>query len=51
VKQVNPAGRTVPPSVVPLTAKERGQLAGEVGPVVVTEVVPSAHSFVLAKRK
>lgn len=52
MKQVKPASGTVPSSTAAPAVGEEGQPAGEVGPiVVVAEVFPSAHSFVLAKRK
>ena len=35
VKQVGPTGRTVPLSEVVATTEEKGQLAGEVGPITI----------------
>ena len=52
MKKVGPAGGIVPPSVVALSARERGQPASEGGPIIVAiEVTPSIPSSVLAKRK
>lgn len=52
MKQVEPVGGIVPPSVAAPSAGEGGQPTGKVGPVfVVVEVALSAPSSILVKRK
>ena len=52
LNQVEPAGGTVPSSLVALVVEEVGQPVGEVGPIaIVAEVPPSSSSSILAKKK
>ena len=52
MKQVRPAGQTMPPSTTVVSVGEGGQPAGEVDPIaIVVEVALNAPSSVLTKRK